>query len=120
MAVVVHPIRQPVALEYGGRWDINLEFEVIARDVYAQQEIADFSVIYLWGILRSRLAKEGIEMTEISLGGESEEVYDDTGDDYYYNLVAPCPARSDNPFGLPSNCGAGPGSGGPCRRTPGF
>lgn len=85
MAVVVQEYRHPASLEYGGRWSLNIEFEVTSRDVYAQQEIADMSVIYLWGEIRPRLSTEGIELMDISMGGESEEVYDENGDDYYYN-----------------------------------
>ena len=85
MAVVVQPIRDAAALEYGGRWDLQVEIDIVARDVYAQQEIADQSVVYLWGIARSRLSTEGLEMTDISMGGESEEIYDETGDEYFYN-----------------------------------
>jgi len=85
LAVVVQDMRRPASLEYGGRWSLNIDFEVTSRDIYAQQEIADMSVMYLWGILRPRLSTEGIEMMEISMGGESEEIYDETGDDYYYN-----------------------------------
>lgn len=85
LAVVVQPMREAAALEYGGRWDVQLEIDVIARDVYSQQEIADQTVIYLWGIARSRLSAEGLEVTDVSMGGESEEVYDETGDDYFYN-----------------------------------
>jgi len=85
MAVVVQPIRDAAALEYGGRWDLQVELNVMARDVYAQQEIADQSTVYLWGIARSRLSTEGLEMTDLSMGGESEEVYDENGDDYFYN-----------------------------------
>lgn len=85
MAVVVQPIRDSAALEYGGRWDLQVEIDIVARDVYAQQEIADQSVIYLWGIARPRLSTEGLEMTDVSMGGESEEVYDETGDEYFYN-----------------------------------
>ena len=84
MAVVVQPIRDSAALEYGGRWDLQVEVNIIARDVYAQQEIADQSVIYLWGIARPRLSTEGLEMTDCSMGGESEEIYDETGDEYFY------------------------------------
>jgi len=84
-AVVVDDVRRSSAQVYGGKWEISMEFDVVARDVYAQQEIADQTVIYLWGILRPRLSSEGIEMSEISLGGESEEVYDESGDDYFYN-----------------------------------
>jgi hypothetical protein len=63
---------------------MTIEFEVMSRDVHAQQEITDRSVMYLWGVLRSHLSHQGIEITDVSLGGESEEVYDQTGDDYFY------------------------------------
>lgn len=84
MAIVVSPYREPVALEYGGRWELSLDFDIIARDVYAQQEISDATVMYLWAVARSYLAREGINVSDVSLGGESEETYDQTGDDYYY------------------------------------
>ena len=85
LAVIIQDMRRPSALEYGGRWSLTLDFDVTSRDVNAQQEIADQSVMYLWGVLRPRLSTEGLEMMDISMGGESEESYDDTGDDYYYD-----------------------------------
>ena len=85
LAVVVSETRQLSALEYGGRWEITLDCDIMARDVYAQQEIVDRTLVYLWGIARSRLSTQGLEMKDLSFGGESEEIYDDTGDDYYYN-----------------------------------
>lgn len=85
LAVVVHSRRQPTALEYGGKWDISLDFDVVARDPYAQQEITDATIMYLWGVARNRLSTEGIEITNVSMGGETEEIYDENGDDYFYN-----------------------------------
>lgn len=85
LAVVVSETRQLSALEYGGRWEINLDCDIMARDVYAQQELTDRTLVYLWGVLRSRLSTQGLEMKDLSFGGESEEIYDDVGDDYYYN-----------------------------------
>jgi hypothetical protein len=85
VAIVVQSLRRPSALEYGGRWSMSLDFDVMARDVYSQQEILDQSVMYLWGIARNRLSSEGIEIMDISLGGESEEIHDEAGDDYFYN-----------------------------------
>lgn len=85
LVVVVHSRRQPTALEYGGRWEISLDFDVVARDPYSQQEIVDNTVLYLWGIARNRLSTEGIEIMNVSMGGETEEVYDENADDYYYN-----------------------------------
>jgi hypothetical protein len=84
MAVVVHPRRQPTAQEYGGKWELSLDFDIMARDVFAQQEISDSTIMYLWAVARNRLSTEGIEITSVSMGGESEEVYDENGDDYYY------------------------------------
>lgn len=95
MAVVVQDIRRPAALEYGGKWDITLDVDVLARDEYAQQEIADSSVIYIWGILRSYLADEGIAINDLSMGGESEEVYDENADDYFYNASFSLTVQTD-------------------------
>ena len=95
MAVVVSPRREATALEYGGRWDISLGFDGVARDVYAQQEIVDLTVMYLWGIARSRLSTEGIEISTVGMGGESEEAYDENADDYYYNASVNVQLQAD-------------------------
>mgnify|MGYP006928162489 CR=1 FL=1 len=95
LAVVVQSLRSPSALEYGGKWELSLDIDVVARDVYSQQEIADMTVMFLWGILRSRLALQGIEITEVGLGGESEEVYDEAGDDYFYNASLTLTCQTD-------------------------
>jgi hypothetical protein len=95
LAVVIHTHRQPTALEYGGRWDVSLDFDIIALDPYAQMEISDQTVMYLWGIARNRLSTEGIEISEVSMGGESEEIYDENADDYYYNASFSVTVQTD-------------------------
>jgi hypothetical protein len=85
VAIMVHDIRRPAYMEYGGKWELTLDCDVMSRDVHAQQEIVDQTVVYLWGVLRSHLSHKGIEITDVSMGGESEEVYDENGDDYFYN-----------------------------------
>ena len=85
LAVVISNNRKPASMEYGGRWEINLDCDIMARDSYAQNEITDRTLVYLWGIARSRMSSHGLEMKDLSFGGESEEIYDETGDDYYYN-----------------------------------
>ncbi len=95
MSVVVQPVRSMAALEYGGRWNVSLDFEVSARDVEDQEAIADQSVIYIWSILRSYLPREGMEITEISFGGEGEEVYDENGDDYFFTLSFSLTVQTD-------------------------
>lgn len=94
-AVVVQAMRSPACLEYGGRWDLTMDIDIIARDVYAQQEISDQTVIYLWGILRSHLSSENIEITDVSMGGEAEEIYDENGDDYFYTASLSMTVQTD-------------------------
>mgnify|MGYP001063032825 CR=1 FL=1 len=85
LAVVVQRNRAISALEYGGRWDLTLDMDITARDVHSQREIIDQTAIYLWNMARPRLSTMGIEIASINMGGESEEVYDQTGDDLFYN-----------------------------------
>ena len=94
-AVVVTNRRAPTAQEFGGRWEINLDLDVTARDVQSQQEISDATVMFLWAIARPRLSTEGIEITSVSMGGESEEIYDENGDDYFYNASLSLTINSD-------------------------
>lgn len=84
LAVQVTSKRSHTGMIFGGRWDLSLDMEVYARDVISQREILDQTAMYLWGVARSKLSTEGIELLTISLGGESEEIYDETGDDSYY------------------------------------
>lgn len=84
MAVLVTDTREEVSQEYGGRWDVSVDMDLIARDVHSQADIADQTVVWIWAVLRPKLANMGIELSDVSLGGEAEEVYDDNGDDYFY------------------------------------
>jgi len=85
LAIVVQERRTIAALEYGGRWDLTLDVDVIARDVLSQREILDQTALYLWATARPRLSSEGIEILSVSMGGETEEVYDENADDWFYN-----------------------------------
>ena len=84
MAVIVAEQREQVAHEYGGRWDVSVDINLITRDVHSQADIADQTAVWLWAQLRPKLTNLGLEISDVSLGGESEEVYDDNGDDYFY------------------------------------
>jgi hypothetical protein len=84
MLVVVGDVREASAREYGGRWEMSFDIDVMARDTAAQQEITDRTLMFFYAIARNRLSEEGIEITQVSMGGEAEEVYDETGDDYYF------------------------------------
>ena len=95
LAVVVHGVRQPTAFEYGGKWDVSIELEVVARDVESQQEITDMTMGYLHGILRTRLSTIGVEIMDVSMGGESEDSYDENADDYYYTASISMSMQTD-------------------------
>lgn len=103
LAIVVQDIRRPAYLEYGGKWELSVDLEVLARDVFAQQEIADNTAIYLWGILRPYLSTEGLEMTDLTMGGETEEPYDDNGDDYFFGSTLSLTIQTDWSVHVPLN-----------------
>ncbi len=84
MAIVIGERREEVAKEYGGRWEMSIDLDIMARDLYAQGEITDRTLMFLYTEARERLSGEGINITEASAGGEAEETYDETGDDYYF------------------------------------
>lgn len=84
MAVIVESERTMVSREFGGRWDISVDVDLVTRDVHSQADIADHSVVWIWSTLRPKLATMGLELSDVSLGGEGEEAYDDNGDDYFY------------------------------------
>lgn len=84
VAIVVHPERSPVANAYGGRFDVSLDLDVITTDPNQMEEIADLAVLYLWGDKRSALSFDGIEVVDVSMGGEAEDTYDEQAELFYY------------------------------------
>jgi len=84
-AVVVHDSRVQAAKEYGGRWDVNIDLDIITRDPMTREEISDLLLMYFFAVRKEALTEEGLELLDISFGGEVEETYDETGQDYYFN-----------------------------------
>jgi hypothetical protein len=71
--------------EYGGRYDMTFELDTIARDPIQAEQISDFASVSILQLMDT-LANEGIVLTDgPNLGGESEEVYDEEGDEQYYS-----------------------------------
>lgn len=85
VAVVVYGDRTPTAKAYGGRFDLSFDLDVIARDPQQMEELADLTLMYLLYQKRGVLSSEGIEVMDVSIGGETEEVADETGDEFFYN-----------------------------------
>lgn len=87
VGVVVEPRQSATSLEYGGQWELTADIDIFARDVHDQRELADHSALYLWGTARSRLSSEGLELTSVSLGGDSEESYDENSQQPYFTTT---------------------------------
>lgn len=100
-AVLVSRIREPASLLYGGKWELSVDLEVIARDVNSQAEISDHTAAFLWGLLRGNLSEQGIEITDVSMGGETEEIYDENADDYFYGSSMSMTVQTDWSFSVP-------------------
>lgn len=85
VVVMVTPDRTPTASVYGGRFDLSFDLDVIvAGDANAAEEITDFAIMSLLSEKRARLSFDGIEVEDVSMGGEAEEAYDETADIMYY------------------------------------
>lgn len=95
VAVVVYEDRVQAAQAYGGKFEVSFDLDVIAQDPAQMEEIADYTVMTLWAERKEALATEGIEVVDISMGGEAEETYDETGDTYYYNASVSLQLRAD-------------------------
>ena len=101
VAIVVYQDRVETARAYGGRFDVSFDLDVIARDPMQMEEIADLVVMYLWAVKRPILSTEGIEITDISIGGEAEETYDETGDDFSYSASLSLQVQADWEIHIP-------------------
>lgn len=101
VAVVVYPDRVDAANAYGGKFELTFELEVISQDSIQREEIADFAIMSLWGVKKPLLEFEGIELVDISMGGEVEETYDEAADLMYYNSTLSIQLRADWEIHIP-------------------
>lgn len=101
VAVVVYPDRVEAANAYGGRFDTTFELDVISQDTNQMEEIADLVTMFLWGEKRPILSIEGIEITNMTMGGESEEPYDEAADLNYYIASLSVEIQADWELHLP-------------------
>lgn len=95
VAVVVYPQREDTAYAYGGRFDLSFDLDVIARDQPQLEEICDLVQMCLWADKRSALADEGMDISDVSSGGESEESYDENAGDPYFTASVSVSVSTD-------------------------
>ncbi len=93
-SVVVTEERTDVAEVYGGKYEVNFELVVFARDAEDREKLTDYVIIKFLEIQNS-LGFEGLELLDISPGGESEEIYNSETEEYYYETSVSLSLRVD-------------------------
>jgi len=87
--VVVNKNRHVTALEYGGKWELNVGLDIYAKDLSKVEELIDITTSYFNAFRKSDFDGEGFVLVDVSFGGETEEIFDDgTGDVYYMGSVS--------------------------------
>ncbi len=84
LAVVVGETRSDVAEVYGGKFEVGFELIVFARDPEERERMSDYVVAKILE-RQNQLGYDGLELLDVSPGGETEEVYNQEVDDYYYD-----------------------------------
>jgi len=95
VAVVVYGERTDTARAFGGKNEVTFELDVISQDSTQMEEIADLALMYLWAVKKPLLESEGIELLDVSIGGEAEEAYDETADMPFYTASLTVQFRAD-------------------------
>lgn len=101
VAVVVYRDRVSAAQVHGGKSEVNLELDILARDTTQVGEIADLTKMYLWGEKKPALEFEGIEIIDVSIGGEGEEPIDESGQNFQYTVSVSLQLRADWEIHIP-------------------
>lgn len=95
VAVVVYRDREDVAKVFGGKYEGSFDLDVIAADPNQMEEIADLVFMYLWSQKKNALEFEGLETLDVSIGGEAEDVADETGETFFYQIPVTVQMRAD-------------------------
>jgi hypothetical protein len=101
VAVVVYRERVDTAQAFGGKHEVSFDLEVLARDTTQVEEISDLVTMYLWAEKRPVLGWEGIEILDVSMGGESEEPIDETGQEFQYSTSMSVQLQADWEIHIP-------------------
>jgi len=101
VAIVVYADRVSTAQAYGGKFEVSFDLDVISRDTEQMEEISDLTIMYLWGEKRAALALEGLEISDVSMGGEAEDVYDESADANYYQASMSVQIQGDWEIHIP-------------------
>ena len=84
LAIVVSEGRSESAEVYGGKFEVHFDLTAFSRDAEDREKMSDFIVASVLE-RQNQLGFEGLELLDVSPGGESEEIYVPEIDDYYYD-----------------------------------
>jgi hypothetical protein len=101
ICVGVYDKRDHVADLYGGKSDVSMDFEILARDPMDRESIVDYLLMYFHQHENERFGDDGLCITSVSGGGESEDIYDETEDSYYYRSSVSVSFQTDWEFYVP-------------------
>jgi len=99
--VIVSEEREKTARVFGGRWDITFTLDCVARDPEQRDEIADECLIALWVEKKPFLEQAGILLSDIGMSGETEDIYDETTEEYYYKSTVDFTMQTDWELAVP-------------------
>jgi hypothetical protein len=94
VAIVVTDTRTDVAEVYGGKFEVNFELIVFTRDTDDRDRMSDYVVVKFLELTKD-LGYDGLELLNISPGGQSEEVYNQETDEYYFDTSVSLSIRVD-------------------------
>ncbi len=92
--IVVSDARTEVADVFGGKFETTFDLVVFSRDAEDREKMSDFVIAKILEA-QNRLGFEGLELLDISPGGENEDVYNQEIDDYYYESSISLSLRVD-------------------------
>lgn len=81
--VIVFDKRDVVADEFGGKFNLSFDVTAVALDPIQQEEIADLTYMFLLS-KKQMFDSEGLALEEVSMQGESEQVYEDNTTEQMY------------------------------------
>lgn len=93
-AIVITDERTDVADVYGGKYEVNFNVVIFTRDSEDREKMTDYVLMKILE-MQTDLALDGIELLDVSPGGEDEEVYNQESDEYYYESTLSLSVRVD-------------------------
>src|SRR6202034_1242865 len=94
MAIKIGSRRREVANVFGGKFETTFELIVFSRDAEDRDKMSDYIIEKILEI-QNRIGFEGLELLSVSPGGESEDVFVQEIDDYYYESSVSLTIRVD-------------------------